>query len=416
MFKSIYSLCIAMCVALFSFGQDCANQYTTDIASTVSMTTVQYGSAINAQGANQDLFMDIYQGDGDTDIDKPVMILAFGGSFIGGTRDSEDMVYFATEFAKKGYVCASIDYRLASSAFDLFSEEALVKTVIRAIHDGKGAIRFFREDADGDNTYKIDPNKIFIGGTSAGGILAVNLAYMDDPEKLPTNWQTWAEELGGLEGESGSAGYCSKANGVFSFAGAVVDTAWIENDDVPIYSTHSTGDGTVPYGYGSPLGGIAPITVYGSGPLHARMENIGTHNVLDTYTDNAHPPFATNDQQENEQRLADIEDHLTTFLHEIMVCNPNNLLQNNVDVCSTTSSIGETGSTFENSFYPNPARDHISFDSNQHIMIFSATGVKVIDKDVKANKSINISHLNSGIYLIEATEGNSTKTSQLIKL
>ena len=416
MFKSIFSLCIAMCVALFSFGQDCANQYTTDIATTVSMTTVQYGSAINAQGANQDLFMDIYEADGDTDIDKPVMILAFGGSFVAGSRDSEDMVYFATEFAKKGYVCASIDYRLAASTFDLIIEENLVKTVIRAIQDGKGAIRFFRQDAAGDNTYKIDPDKIFIGGTSAGGILAVNLAYMDEIEKLPTNWQGWTEDLGGLEGESGNAGFCSKANGVFSFAGAVVDTAWIETDDVPIYSTHSTGDGTVPYGYGSPLGGFAPIEVYGSGPLHERMENLGTHNLLDTYNDNAHPPFATNDQQENEQRLADIEDHLTTFLHEIMACNPNNLLQSNVDVCSTTSSINEQGSSFQNAFYPNPAYDQIAFGSKQHVIIYSATGVKVIEQEVEANKSIDISHLNPGVYLIESSKGSSTKTSQLVKL
>ena len=219
--RKLYILASTMIVALISINQtnaQCNGRYQSDIYTNVDVTSnIQYGSNVDLDMNNVNLMMDIYQPQGDTASIRPLIIFAHGGSFLGGTKTDADIVYFCTEMAKKGYVCASITYRLAGSAFDLISEETTVKVVFNAIQDGKAAIRFFRQDAATTNTYKIDPNQIFIGGTSAGGILGINLTYMDNISKLTPQWQTWAGDIGGLEGNSGNPGYCSRSNGTFGF-------------------------------------------------------------------------------------------------------------------------------------------------------------------------------------------------------
>ena len=403
--KHLLLLWACMTTLIAGAQVDCTGRFIQDIADSVVVETVQYGEARNKQGTLVPLSMDIYQSYQDNGIDRPVMILAFGGSFISGSRKSEDMVHFATEFAKKGYVTAAIDYRLAS-AFDLLQEEELVKEVFRAVQDGKAAIRFFRRDAAESNTYRVNPNAIFVGGTSAGAILGINLTYADRLEKLPMQWQNWLNELeGGLEGESGNPGYCSKPDGVFSFAGAVGDTAWIDPDDVPIYSTHSTGDETVLYGYGKPLGGAAPVSLYGSGLIHERMDNLGTHNRLDTYNDNAHPPFNVSDEQEQAQRLADIEDHLTGFLFEIMACNPNNQLPDPADRCSGVSQVAAVANENNLHVFPNPANDVLNIVAgirgNARILNINGQVVREAMVTSPGNVTLDISGLNPGVYILE---------------
>src|SRR4051812_7756704 len=62
------------------------------------------------------LKLDVYEPTGDTLSARPVLIMAHGGSFYGGTKTDDNAVTtFCTNFAKRGYVTVSIDYRLASS-------------------------------------------------------------------------------------------------------------------------------------------------------------------------------------------------------------------------------------------------------------------------------------------------------------
>ena len=406
MIKKLLSLSL-LCLSYVGFAQNCNDKYLTPIFDSVTVETVKFGEAINGQGNNQELFMDIYQGKGDTASNRPVLIFAFGGSFITGSRTSDELVYFASRMAAKGFVCASIDYRLGQIT-DLGAEEGLVKTVFRAVQDGKAAVRYFRQDADTDNNYRINPATIFTGGTSAGAILMLHLAYMDDPMKLPVQWQTWLGELGGLEGSSGNPGYCSKSNGVFSFSGGVADTAWIETDDVPVYSVHSTQDGVVLYNYGRPIGGNAPIELYGSGLITPRMGTLEVHAVLDTYQDDTHPSFLVEgDPQETARRLDSTELHLTEFLHNILPCNENNLIQPNQDQCQSFASVEEIlGFEQEEFLYPNPASDKI------YLKDAKFTSYKILDlagrivKDGRFNAGeVSIETLPNGLYIMELEDG-----------
>ena len=116
-----------------------------------------------------------------------------------------------------GYVVASITYRLGIPInFEL--EESLTEAVWRATHDAKAAVRYFRADAAGNNTYRIDPEEIYMGGSSAGGFIALHHAYLDEESEIPALInQTEAGMGGGLEGESGNAGFSSAVKGIVEY-------------------------------------------------------------------------------------------------------------------------------------------------------------------------------------------------------
>lgn len=418
--KKLYILASAI-IGLATIQQSsaqCNGRYQSDIYTNVDVTSnIQYGSNLDLDNNNVNLMMDIYQPQGDTASIRPLVIFAHGGSFIGGTKTEADMVYFCTELAKKGFVTASISYRLAGSAFDLIAEESTVKVVFNAIQDGKAAIRFFRQDAATSNTYKIDPNQIFIGGTSAGGILGINLTYMDDINKLTPQWQTWANEIGGIEGNSGNPGYCSRSNGTFGFAGAIADTAWIDANDAPWYGSHAQNDQTVKYGYGKPLNGTNPVDLYGSSLLEVRLNNLGIYNHFDSYTGGDHPPFAN-----STAILQDNKDSLAMFLYNILDCNPSNLQTANQKNCVThPTAVNEIVETkIVNAIYPNPFSDAINIElndiNNATVTIFNTMGQLVTQKQITDYiYRMNLTDLKPGAYFIKVSSGNDSFNQTIVK-
>ena len=89
--------------------------------------------------------------------ERPLIIWAHGGSFVAGSKTGTDVVPLAEDFAKMGYVTASISYRLGMENTPLPGPDSVdaTETVIRAVHDGRAAVRFFRKDyVENGNTYK----------------------------------------------------------------------------------------------------------------------------------------------------------------------------------------------------------------------------------------------------------------------
>lgn len=115
-------------------------------------------------------------------------------------KNDLDVQRLSEHFSKRGYVCASINYRLGISF--PYNEANTTSTVFRAVQDLKAAIRFFRKDAATANEYKIDPNIIFAGGSSAGAFTALHLAYLNEYSELPSTIDT--SILGDIEGNSGN--------------------------------------------------------------------------------------------------------------------------------------------------------------------------------------------------------------------
>jgi acetyl esterase/lipase len=116
----------------------------------VEMKTVTYASR-----GGQDLALDLYlpqkvRGR------LPVIVFLHGGGWSGGTRTTGPD--FKRFFAQDGFAVASIEYRLTPSI-----------TFPSNVEDVKTAIRWLRANHD---NYGLDPGRIGLWGTSAGGHLA----------------------------------------------------------------------------------------------------------------------------------------------------------------------------------------------------------------------------------------------------
>ncbi|MFT4668255.1 MAG: para-nitrobenzyl esterase, partial [Gammaproteobacteria bacterium] len=226
-------------------------RYIEDVFTDVEVTEgINFGSATTISGNAKELDMDIYEPSGDVVENRPVIILGFGGSFIGGTR--QDLDFLCRAYAKKGFVAVTIDYRLYDgSLLPLPSAETMQDVVTKTVADFKAAVRFFREDADGTNEYGVDPNLVFLGGVSAGGIAAAHAAVMDDSDTYSDELEAIITANGGLEGNSSdNLQYSSEVQGFVNFSGGLGDADWIDENDPPFFSIHDDMDGTVPYGEG----------------------------------------------------------------------------------------------------------------------------------------------------------------------
>lgn len=148
-------------------------------------------------GASTALKLDLYSPAGDTLAKRPAIVWIHGGGFASG--DKSDHAWVATEWARRGYVTAAINYRLDSGnkcqniqdgkitdPAKLATETTRCRTAIKtAQYDAQAAIRWLRANA---SSLKIDPTKIAVAGTSAGAVTAVNVAHnSNDPGTVGTN-------------------------------------------------------------------------------------------------------------------------------------------------------------------------------------------------------------------------------------
>jgi hypothetical protein len=70
-------------------------------------------------------------------------------------------------------------------------------------------------------------------------------------------------------------------------------------------------------------------------------------------------------------------------------------------------------------FYPNPVKDilHLSYDQSiTHVEVFNLVGQKMISKNNSDSYSqVDLSNIASGVYLVQVTSNNATKTIRIIK-
>jgi|TARA_B110000196_G_scaffold295767_1_gene285661 para-nitrobenzyl esterase len=259
---------------------------------------IPYGNNISATGSTISLVMDIYQPVGDVVDNRPVVVVAHGGFFLGGSNNGLDVVPLCEDLARMGYVAASISYRLGiGNFFNL--ESSLQEATIRGVQDAKAAVRYLRKShAIEGNIWGIDPERIVLGGSSAGGFIAIHAAYVDDLSEVPSTVNFSAYGLtGGIEGDSGSPGYSSELLSIFSISGAIGDDAWISAGDIPVVSTHGTNDGTVPFGTGYvQLSGLNVTIVDGSEIIHNTTDLLGIDNCFHAFPGAGHTPHASSTQ------------------------------------------------------------------------------------------------------------------------
>ncbi len=287
-----------LAVSVNSYSQ----RYLTEIFTSVTKTSnVIYGNnkgIITGSLVSEDLKMDVYEPTGDVFQARPLVLVLHTGSFLpgvlngqptGGKSDSA-VVEMCKRFAKRGYVAVAANYRLGwnpTSADQNVRTSTLLQAVYRSIQDAKNCVRYFKNDKATTNTYKIDTNKICVGGLGSGGYIALAYASLNKPAELllakffDTGLnQPYVDQAvyGNFDGTDATAlctpnyaSHTSSVNMVFNIGGALGDTSWIEPGEVPIVGLQCTNDPNAPYAFGQV---IVPTT------QQFVVDASGSHDVL----------------------------------------------------------------------------------------------------------------------------------------
>ncbi|MBX2816931.1 MAG: alpha/beta hydrolase [Saprospiraceae bacterium] len=217
-----------------------------DAEPAVPDSIVRHQDVVYQQLGDKSLMLDVYQ---PTWLEEtaPLLVFIHGGSWKSGKRD--DYRRYLVDYAAKGYVTATISYRLSQEA-----------TFPAAYHDVVCGIRWLIDHA---LEYGADPMRVAIIGGSAGGHLAMLAGYTQadsirsGPCLLPGK--------GSIRSIVNLYGPCDLRTdfaighpSVIQFAGAPYGTdtddlyqsmsplTYVSNDDPPSLIFHGTIDDIVP--------------------------------------------------------------------------------------------------------------------------------------------------------------------------
>jgi acetyl esterase/lipase len=225
---ALTSIVVTACAPYVAPPGNAPLRYRDEVFPGVTKTAdVVYGSAPDQQGQMVTLKLDVYAPTGDPVTARPAIVWVHGGSFCCGNKSSPEIVDQANAFARMGYVNVSIDYRLTPGGCSAGAPTAsCLRAILDAQHDAQAAVRFLRARAA---TYRVDPDRIAVAGTSAGAITALNVGFnAGDP------------------GSSGNPGYSSAVGAAVSLSGARI-FGTVEAGDAPSLLFHGTADFVVPY-------------------------------------------------------------------------------------------------------------------------------------------------------------------------
>lgn len=182
-----------------------------DLKGTVKLyENLRYGKIPDyTTNSSSDRILDLYIPDTASKINRlPLFLFIHGGGFSGGDKGLTDL---CTKIAEKGYVVASINYRLAlkdnkikdagcganmskglpvSGKFHPMLENA----INIASEDAASSLKWLTKNA---NTYYFNTQKVVVCGGSAGSMTALYLAYVVKPKEVKIS--AVVDLWGGLE-------------------------------------------------------------------------------------------------------------------------------------------------------------------------------------------------------------------------
>ncbi len=131
---------------------------------------IVFGESITHAGKKEALLLDIYTPANDPLKNRPAILWIHGGGFrLQNDKSQSYIVEMATRFARRGYVCVSINYRVRENPGDDWPG-----TLTDALEDAMKGLDWLRNTS---SILGVDPSKIVMGGGSAGGMVAVNFCY-----------------------------------------------------------------------------------------------------------------------------------------------------------------------------------------------------------------------------------------------
>jgi acetyl esterase/lipase len=211
----------------------------------VVTSNLVYGRGEVAGGGSfVDLKLDLYTPQDTEQAELPLVVVVHGGGFVSGSKTQQNVVAWSRAFAERGYLVASIDYRL-SGTNPVPSER--VAPLYDVVLDAGGTAQQVAAVAAVDDTLmaldyllarpeSADASTVLVGG-SAGAITVDNVAYaLDDVGIERPTIRAVISNWGGLP---------------LVGADALIDnpTPTLANpySEPPVFLSHATGDPTVSY-------------------------------------------------------------------------------------------------------------------------------------------------------------------------
>ncbi|MBA2406521.1 MAG: carboxylesterase family protein [Chitinophagales bacterium] len=396
---SIILIVFLFCVSV-SIAQLPPGAFLNEVYSGYNVTNdIVYGHNTNFfTGIPEDLKLDLYEPNEAVNYRRPLLVYIHGGGFTGGDKTTDKAVDFGEYFAKRGFVVASINYRLGieldGTTVDNF------QTTYMATQDAKSAIRFFKDTAD---QYCLDTAAFFVTGTSAGGVLALTCAYWDQPEANAAVLNT--DTLGLLDASSGNVGFSSHINSVISCWGGITDTTWLQYEVEPNLLFHGTEDSTIPYmqGYNQDS-----LYLYGGFIIHRASLEYGVESYLKPFVGFGHGLNTNSPQFDTLLMMTD------TFIYS-------HLPPNIGSACAvfTTHPVSATATIVSNIIDGDIILNNKSSEESYNgiVSVYDAAGQLMISQQVhiksNARVTIRIPSVPTGLYFLKIHNAVQTTTHRL---
>lgn len=374
-----------------------------------SVKKIFVGTEPDFQNKPDSLFLDIYYPVGVTEAKRPLVMWVFGGGFITGKR--EDFAAICEGCAKRGFVAATIDYRIGFNGTSIlpYDSAEVIRAGFRGSQDAKCALRYLKSRHLEDS---IDLDRVWVGGASAGSIVALATAFYDKDSEKPTQAGAISPANGNVRGDLGSIegsrfinGHDTKVQGVFNIFGAVLDLSIIDNkDQIAVFSYHQTEDPVVPCGHRKAYWAYPVVTDYypyanGTCEIEPRLTQLGLPAGL-------HKAWIYPGNQHAVHNEAEVINFLLTNADPVL--------------CGTVGVRDIQNNELNSALIrPNPATgSEIVVDGVESGAIFHITGLNgqlFVEGSMPLNGRLDISALENGMYFITLQHGANSKTLKFVK-
>lgn len=163
--------------------------------------------------------------EGNTNELKPCFLFFPGGGFM--TQNWAICNTWSSLAINQGYVSCKVEYSVSFPSLSAAN---------KGISDGVNALKWVKQHA---NEYHIDTNRIYLAGTSAGGFVALGIAYQ----------------------------HKQKVAGVLNGWGGILNLTYLSQNNVPVYNVSTDYDKTVPIDCGNAFG----VSCCGSQSINAEL-------------------------------------------------------------------------------------------------------------------------------------------------
>jgi len=369
---------------------------------------VIYGNALNYNGQYQDLIMNIHSPKllNDTLEKRPLIVLMHGGGFLSGKLFQLDSV--CIEFAKRGFVAVTIEYRLGWSAAyncqntDSSNVKSINKAIYRSMQDLHASLRYL---VNNHLQYKIDTAWIFAGGVSAGAFAAVDLAFISQ-QQFFTRFP-YCQSLGNLNTSGNNLTNIFTLKGLFHNWGSIIDIDYITPaNNIPMIAFAGEMDITSPIDSGYYQGCNKFDLMWGSRAIYNKINSLGGCTELNVDIDGGHGVY----NQTSAQNLYRVNRASCFFKN--LFCEDCTSVYNTDSIpanCSYVYTRTEPRKNNEVKIYPNPGKGYFTFKSDytpgSRIQVYNLTGMLVYASEVTSeNQNLDLLNFEEGCYVLRVND------------